>query len=161
MENVRVLELYDLYSENVYKLAYTYTGNKADSEDIVQNVFLKLLRPGIRIREGREKAYILSMTANACKDLLRSQKKLSDKNYDDLADNDASYELTAVENGLFNAVSSLPYKIRIVMYLFYYEGYSVKEIAGMLKISLSAVTMRLTRGREALKNILSQEEHHD
>ena len=56
MENVRVLELYDLYSENVYKLAYTYTGNKADSEDIVQNVFLKLLRPGIRIREGREKA---------------------------------------------------------------------------------------------------------
>ena len=101
------------------------------------------------------------MTANACKDLLRSQKKLSDKNYDDLADNDASYELTAVETGLFNAVSSLPYKIRIVIYLFYYEGYSVKEIAGMLKISLSAVTMRLTRGREALKNILSQEEHHD
>ncbi len=161
MENIRVLELYDLYSENVYKLAFSYMGNKSDAEDIVQNVFLKLLHQNYHIHEGQEKSYILSMTANACKDLIRSRKKMSDVNYEDLPDNSTYYDLTDIENDLLGAVSSLPEKIRIVIHLFYYEGYSVKEIARMLKISLSAVTMRLTRGREALKNTITWEDYHD
>ncbi len=161
MENIRILELYDLYSENVYKLAFSYMGNKSDAEDIVQNVFLKLLHQNYHIHEGQEKSYILSMTANACKDLIRSRKKMSDVNYEDLPDNSTYYDLTDIENDLLGAVSSLPEKIRIVMHLFYYEGYSVKEIARMLKISLSAVTMRLTRGREALKNTITWEDYHD
>lgn len=59
MDNKKILELYDLYADNVFKLAYSYVGNKTDAEDIFQDVFLKLLKQNIQIREGKERSYIL------------------------------------------------------------------------------------------------------
>ncbi len=158
MNNARVLELYDLYAENVYKLAYSYMGNRADAEDIVQNVFFALLRKNIRIGEGKEKSYILRMTANACKDQLRSKKRLLDIPFENLNDSGGQYELTDEENTLLQAIGRLPEKTRTVFHLHYYEGYSVKEISRMLRISASAVTMRMSRGRDQLKEIISWEE---
>ena len=156
-----MLELYDLYADNVYKLAYSFIGNRADAEDVVQDVFFKLLRQDIRIRDGKEKSYLLKMTANTCKDMRKSTRVTAEVPYEDALDKETETSFTDDEYNLVNAISRLPQKYRMVIHLFYYEGYSVKEIARMLGISSSAITMRLTRGREQLKDMISKEDLHD
>lgn len=157
MDSKQVLELYDLYSENVFKLAYSYTGNRSDAEDVVQDVFLKLLQQNISMNKGKEKSYILKMTANACKDMFRSAVRKACVPFEDALDKEKMYSLSDDEAELLNKVMQLSEKYRMVIHLFYYEGYSVTEISKMLNISVSAVTMRLTRGRGQLKDIIIQE----
>ena len=158
MNNDKVLLLYDLYADRIYKLAYSFTGSGADADDIVQNVFIKLLSQNIRMTEGKEGSYLLRMAANACRDHLRSVKSRGVVPFDDLLEKSADQTFSDEEKELIRAIQKLPYKQRVVIHLFYYEGYSVKEISKMLGISVSGVTMRLTRGRKYLKETISKEE---
>ena len=158
MNNDKVLLLYDLYADRIYKLAYSFTGSGADAEDIVQNVFIKLLSQDIHITDGKEESYLLRMAANACRDHLRAVKSHGVVPFDDLLEKSADQTFSDEEKELIRAIQKLPYKQRVVIHLFYYEGYSVKEISKMLGISMSGVTMRLTRGRKYLKETISKEE---
>ena len=75
MKQQQLLELYDTYSNNVFRLAMSFLGNTADSEDIVQNVYTKLIEKSPHISKGKEKSYLLTMTANMCRNHLKSRSE--------------------------------------------------------------------------------------
>lgn len=138
---------YDAYSGAVYRLAMVYLGRPADAEDVTQEVFLRLLhRAPAFAGEDHEKRWLLQVTANLCKDQLRSfwRKRVTELE-------DSLPAAAPEEREALHAVAGLPEKYRLPIHLHYYEGYSVAEIAEILKLGQSAVKMRLKRGRELLK----------
>lgn len=145
-----LLELYEEHSDRLFRLAISFLRNKVEAEDILQNVFLKLCqkeRDGtLHIESGKEKAFLTQMTANACRDHLKSFWHRNRISLEELGAN-----FSREETSILQVVLDLPTKLRIPIYLHYYEGYTHKEIAEFLKISPSAVSMRMTRGKNLLK----------
>lgn len=150
MEEEEFLAMYDAHHNTVYRLALSITASPQDAEDIVQTVFLKMLSsPPAR---GSEKVWLIKVTANASRDLLRSAWR---RNVEPL-DEALAFEVPE-ESGLYEAVTALPPKMRVLVHLYYYEGYSYAEIAKILKLSPSAVSMRLHRARKLLRSSLKEE----
>ena len=152
MNNEAVLRLFDTYADDAFRLAYTYLGSRADAEDVVQDVFVKLIRSDITITKGKEKSYILTMTANKCRDFLKSGNYVFQAPFDDAVEVGSDIEIDEEDTEMYEAVSELPEKLRVAIHLHYYEGYSLNEIAKILDIAPSAVSMRLTRAKEILRN---------
>lgn len=146
MEREKLGEMFDLYADDVFRLAYSYLGNKSDAEDVCQSVFMKLADTRSTFAEGKEKAWLLTCTANACKNHLKS---FWHKNVGELDDSIPFHSKEDKE--LHDAVMSLPAKYRAVIHLYYFEGYGQGEIADILHISLTAVQTRMSRAREILK----------
>ena len=146
-----VLELFQRYRDDVYRLALSYTRSRQEAEDICQNVFLKLLEHP-NITPGKEKAWLMQVTANQCRNLLRSHWWKTSAPLD--ADLPAPPPET---NSVQQAVMALDPKYRVVVYLYYYEGYTAQEIGKLLKISQSNVSTRLYRARQVLKEQLKEE----
>lgn len=142
--------LFYRYKDDVYRLALSYTRSVQEAEDVCQNVFLKLMEQE-SIAPGKERAWLMQVTANECRSLLRSAWWRRTEPLD---------ERIAVEpprlNGIFQSVMELKPKYRVVIYLHYYECYTTAEIAKMLKVSQSVVTTRLNRGRQLLKEQLKE-----
>lgn len=153
MEQMEVIRLFEEYSEDVFRLALSYLQNRHDAEDICQSVFVKLLSHKKPLESGKEKAWLLTCAANACKDHLKSFWR---KNTVELDETIAFTSETSKE--LWEVVNSLSPKYRIVVHLYYYEGYSQDEIAEILKISRTAVQTRMSRAREQLKEVLKEYE---
>lgn len=138
---------YDAYSGAVYRLSMVYLGRHADAEDVTQEVFLRLLyRAPAFAGEDHQKRWLLQVTANLCRDQLRSFWRKRVTELEDILPAAAPEEQEAL-----HAVLGLPEQYRLPIHLYYYEGYSVAEIAEILKLGQSAVKMRLKRGRELLK----------
>ena len=146
MEKNQLLSLFHQYSNMVYRLAYNYLRSSQDAEDIVQTVFLKLIDQKAEPEPGKERAYLTRVTINCCKDQLRSAWH----NRTVPIEEDIPFQKPE-DRELFHAVMELPEKYRIVIYLHYYEGYTFPEIAAFLKISPSAVSMRVHRAKKRLK----------
>lgn len=143
--------LVQTYSDLILRLSYTYLKSTHDAEDICQNVFLKLLTGEVKFdSSAHEKAWIIRTTANACKDELRAFRRRS-ADLDTVAETPAP---DAPDGSVLAAVMALPQKYREAIYLHYYEGYTVREIAVMLSRSEAAVTSQLSRGREKLRGEL-------
>lgn len=143
-----VLYLFHRYRDDVYRLAVNFTHNHQEAEDVCQNVFLKLMEQG-DLTPGSEKAWLMQVTANECRSLIRSSwwKKT--------APLDPTVPAPAYQmDETIQQVMKLPPKYRVVIYLHYYEQYSSAEIGRMLKIPVSTVTTRLARGREILRKKL-------
>ena len=151
MNNEDVLRLFDTYADDAFRLAYSYLGSRHDAEDVVQDVFVKLIRSDITIANGKEKSYILTMTANKCRDFLKSASVAFNAPFEDAADVGSDIEIDEDDTEMYEAVAELPDKLRVAIHLHYYEGYSLKEIADILDIAPSAVSMRLTRAKEILR----------
>lgn len=157
MTNNEMELLYDKYNGSVYRLALSYCKNTADAEDIVQEVFMKLFSADIIFPDERsEKAWIMTVTANKCRDMLRSLTYKCFHHSVALEDADLIYE-TPEESAVYNAVMELPPKYRIVIHLYYYERYSTAETAKIIGISETAVQTRLYRGRNLLKKSLGED----
>lgn len=148
---ISIEEPFHKYKDAVYRLALSYTKSAADAEDVCQSVFLKMMEQK-NITPGKEKAWLLQTTANTCRNLLRSSWWRKNDPLDDTIPADISPEYADV----YQAVMSLEPKYRVVIYLRYYEEYTTKEIAQLLHISQTAVTTRLSRGREMLKTTLKE-----
>lgn len=147
MKNVE--PLFCQYRDDVYRLALSYTRSIQEAEDVCQTVFLKLMEK--TVAPGKERAWLMQVTANECRNLLRSSW------WRTTADLDETIPAPPQGNvDVYRAVMSLPPKYRVVVYLHYYECYTTGEIAGMLKISQSAVTTRLNRARLTLKEKLKE-----
>jgi RNA polymerase sigma-70 factor (ECF subfamily) len=138
------------YLDDVYRLAICYTNSREDAEDVCQTVFLKLMEQK-SFQPGKEKQWLLRVTANECKNLLRSHWWKTTVPMDDTV----SVEPPEV-NETLQAVLSLEPKYRVVVYLHYYEMLSTQEIASLLHITRSAVTTRLSRARQMLKTKLEE-----
>ena len=157
MKQQQLLELYDTYSNNVFRLAMSFLGNTADSEDIVQSVFTKLIEKKPHISKGKENSYLLTMTANMCRNHLKSAANRLSSSYEELSSDSIVSGFNIEEQSMYEALGKLPDSYRTVLYLHYYEGYTFGEIAKILHLSPSAVSMRVSRGRKELKEILKEE----
>lgn len=150
-------QIYDKYHESVYRLAFAYCKNRADAEDLTSEVFLKRFACGKEFdTESHEAAWMMRVTINLAKDLLRSFRYRFTV---PLEDADIPFE-TPEESEVWHAVMSLPAKYRSVIHLYYYENYSVAEIAGMKGRSETAVQTQLYRARKLLKNALERSMHN-
>ena len=147
--------LVQTYSDLILRLAYTYLKSTHDAEDICQNIFLKLLTGGQTFDSpAHEKAWIIRATANACKDSLRAAHR---RNVG-LEAAAATPAPAAPDSDVLDAVMALPRKYREAVYLHYYEGYSIKEIARLLRLPGPTVGTRLARGREKLRQMLREDD---
>ena len=147
-----VIALFHRYKDPVYRLALSFTGSPADAEDVTQTVFLKYLETQPELEEGKERAWLLQVTANQCRDLWRRLRRRATVPVPVLP--------PKVET-VWETVKTLKPMDRGALYLFYYEGYSTGEIAQMLRVSQSSVTSRLSRARKKLKEQLEQEGYHE
>ncbi len=146
--------LVNTYSDLILRLSYTYLKSTQDAEDICQTVFLKLLAAGKSFENPEhEKAWIIRTSVNACKDELRAFRRKAVP----LAAAESAAAPEPPISDTLDAGMALPTKYREARYLFYYEGYSIKEIAGLLHRSEAAVSAQLSRGRKRLKLILGDE----
>ena len=145
--NEYIQHVLDKYSTMLIKLAFTYVKNIADAEDITQDVFVSLMKKGSSFEnEEHEKAWLLRVTINKCKNHLKSSwNKLKVPLEDDI-----SY-LPKEESEVLVLVLGLPPKYRTVIHLYYYENYSMNEIAKLLAKSPATVGTWLSRGRNLLK----------
>lgn len=149
--------LANTYADTILRLSYTYLKNTHDAQDICQTVFVKLLtHPQEFESVEHEKAYILRMTANACKDMLKSPWRRKTCGLEVAANVPAPQ---AEDGSVLAAVNKLPVRYRSVIYLFYFEGYQAAEIGTILGIPTATVHTRLSRGREKLKTMLGGIEH--
>ena len=153
-----IIALFHRYKDPVYRLALSFTGSPANAEDITQTVFLTLLEKRPELEPGREKAWLLQVTANQCRDLWRRLRRRSTIPLEEIQGLSA---LPPQDGAVLEAVASLQPRERAVLYLFYYEGYSTGEIAHMLRVGQSTITSRLHRARKHLKARLEQEGYHE
>lgn len=154
MTNEELTEYIRMFHGTLYRLAFGYVRNSENAEDICQNAFIKLLDYGGEFRSPENcKAWLIRVTINLSKNLLRSKRFVQFEELDE-----SIPALNAEEYGLLETVMLLPPKYRAVIHLYYYEGYSVKEIADIIGATVSTVTTRLSRARERLKDMLLREE---
>ena len=142
------------YSDMLLRVAMTRVPTPADAEDVVQDVFLRLLTHAPRFRDGEhEKAWLLRTTLNRSRDLYRLRR-------DDAPLEEATNATVETPDygPLLSAVRSLPEAYSAVIHLYYYEGYSIKEIARLLALPVPTVGNRLARGRDRLREMLKEEE---
>ena len=147
-------EIMDKHGNRLLRMAYSYLHNMQDSEEILQDVLMKLMdKAPVFESEEHEKAWLLRVTANLSKNRIE-YKKLRDT--DELKD-----ELVAEERQdlsfVWEAVKELPENYREVIHLFYEEGYQTDEIADILGESGANIRTRLKRARAKLKEILKEE----
>lgn len=138
--------IYNLFGKNIYRLAYSYVFNKQEAEDITQKTFYKLYihKKILKQDEKNIKQWLIQVCVNEAKDFLKSSwHKVSNELPDNISINP--------NNQLFEVMNQIEIIYRLPLYLYYYEGYSIKEIAKILKKSESAIKMRLSRGKEKLR----------
>ena len=153
MDTEQLADLFRQYGDDVYRLAYSYLGRRADAEDVCQSVFLKLAEGKAVLLPGREKAWLLTCAANLCKSQLRSFWR---RNVGELDESLPFQDDTDRE--VWDAVMALPPKYRAVVHLYYWEGCGQGEIAQILGVSRTAVQTRMARARAMLKKELSDDE---
>ena len=146
-----VRELYEEHSQTLYRIAFTYLKNRYDAEDALQETFLRLIRGRVAFVDAQhEKAWLIRTVSNVCRDMLKAKSRHH-------LDLDAQTQLAAPEpeaNALLAAILALPGKYKTAVYLYYYEGYAVSEIADMLRQPPNTVKTWLFRARKTLKESL-------
>lgn len=152
MDKETIQRLFEAYADDVFRLALSYLHNRQDAEDVCQGVFLKLLHKNVVLLPNKEKAYLLTCTANACKNHLQSYWV---RNVGGLDENAVIEEES--HQDVFRAIGALPKKYRGIVHLYYYEGYDQGEIARILGISRTAVQTRMSRARALLKKELCED----
>ena len=149
--------LANTYADAILRLSYAYLKNTQDAQDVCQTVFVRLLTEPREFESGEhERAYILRMAANACKDLLKSPWRRR------TCDLQACAQVPAPEKSdgsVLAAVNQLPAHYRSVIYLFYYEGYQASEIGEILGVPTATIHTRLARGRARLRELLGGTEY--
>ena len=148
----RLSEIYARQADTVWRVCYSYMQNPDDTDDMVQETFIRLMTRGPEFTdENHERAWLVVTASNICKDALRSKER---QNY---SLEDHPY-LTAdePEDDLTSLIMNLNENCKTVVYMFYYEGYRIREIARMLNISEINVRVTLHRARQKLKKMLEE-----
>lgn len=145
------------YGNTVRRLCMMHLKNHADTEDIFQTVFLKYVLSSVSFEsDEHEKAWLIRVTINACKDLLKSFFRSRTVSLDHLLDQPAP--MPPDHREVLEAVLALPQKYRDVVYLHYYEGYTAPEIGKILGKNANTVYTLLTRARQLLRDRLGGED---
>ncbi len=157
-QDIPVKELFSMYSDMIYRIAYARTINRYDAEDIMENTFLKYIKCKKKFRdEEHRKAWLIKVTVNSCNSFFTSGWSRHRADLDDAKDVSCSPEFEKSE--VYYAVEQLPEKYRVVIHLFYYEDMSIENITKILGTKESTVKSQLHRAREKLKDILKEEQY--
>lgn len=155
MKNKDVEKFVKKYADLVYRVAYTMLKNEADAEDIFQDVFMKLCTENTKFKsEEHKKAWIIRVTKNRCLDFLKSS---ANKNKEELDENLIGQTTDENKGQVLEEVMKLPEKYRIVIFLYYFEGYKISEISQILETNESTLKSQLVKAREILKDLLKEE----
>lgn len=155
MDSAEYIRIAEQYTDIVYKAVLSYCKNKTDAEDAVQNTFMKLLGTDIEFSDEEHiRKWLIRVAVNECKNMWKSFWHRNIISFDDL-EKEPEYTET-YRNEVFSEIMKLPKKYSIIIHLYYYEGYSVKEIAQIMEISESNVQIRLMRARNKLKELLEE-----
>ncbi|MFT4143266.1 MAG: RNA polymerase sigma factor [Mobilitalea sp.] len=149
-----IAEIYNRHVNTIYRICYTYMKNSSDTEDIVQETFIRLIKFGGSYEsEEHEKAWLIRTASNLCKDNLKHwwRKRENLEDYQNIqADN-------MKNNDTFDVVMSLPDKYKTVVYLYYYEGYTSVEISKILSKPQSTIRNYLHEARNILRTKLGSD----
>ena len=149
-------EAVDRHADAVFRLAYSYLKNRADAEDVMQETLLKLYtQPPFETAE-HERYWVVRVAVNQCKHLLRSPWRRRTGPLEESAET-AVFD-TPAQSELFREVMALPSRYRAAVYLHYYEGYSVREVAEAMHANPSTVQTWLMRARGQLRINLKEAE---
>ena len=148
-------EKYEKYSKLLFRIAFLHLGTTHDAEDVLQNVFIKLLYNSPDFKDDEhEKAWLIRVTQNMCRNVLKTRSRDCAEYNDGVAADKQQDISKAIDISM--KIKALPANYKTAIFLCYYEDMTVKEISKILKISQSAVKMRLKRGRELLKTELEE-----
>lgn len=160
---VIVERLIDQYGADVYKIAYLYVKDPNLAEDVFQEVFYKVMKNYHKFGHlSSEKTWIIRITINTCKDLLRTSWLRRVITFGTWEEQDHRYEnpydigISESNNELYELILKLPPRYKEVILLFYYEDLTYEEIAQILNIPKGTVQSRLARGREKLKKMMEE-----
>lgn len=157
-KNINMEKLIDLYGDELLRLCYLYLHDLQLAEDAVQEAYIRIFRGYEKFQgKSKEKTWITRIAINVCKSYLRSSWKQK-VFYGDIEtvqdEKQIAQEMEIKDDTVIRAIYQLKPKYKEVILLFYYQEFKVAEIAQILDISASAVTVRLTRAREQLKDRL-------
>ncbi len=142
------------YSDTLYRVCIVILCNEHDVQDAIQDTFCRYLEKKPEFRdEEHEKAWLIRVATNICRDMIRFRIRHPKVSIDEIENTLEAPE----EKEIFKELLELPVKQKTVIYLHYVEGYQIKEIAGILGITESAVKLRLLRGRKQLRDVVSME----
>lgn len=142
------------HENRLYRTALAITGNKSDAEDLVQEAFIRAYEKAPEFQsEEHEKAWLIRVTVNLCHDLMRSpwRRRI-------MRQLDSYPAAEPKQDELLEEIMRLPARYRTVLHLFYYEGYSVRDISQLTGQRESTIRSQLTRARQKLKARLQEEE---
>ena len=153
--NINNIEtIFNTYGDMLYRISYVILKSESDAEDVVQETIIKYFekKPSLKDYE-HTKAWLITVTKNKCKDLLRYKQRHSHIDIDEMREvpNQPS------ENGILEILMTLPEKFCLVLMLYYVEEYSIEEIAKIVGKTPSAVKMRLSKGRKLLREKYREE----
>lgn len=151
---------YVAYADMLYRIALSYTHCPWDAQDVIQDVFSSYIKHyPLQLNEAEERAWFIRATLNKCHDLYRKKSYrayIPLEDVEELLPDESSLDQAMEFKQIMDELAEIPEKNRKVLILHYLEEYSVEEISHLLRISNSAVKMRLKRGREQLKTVKSK-----
>ena len=153
LKRIDLEQTIEKYSDLIYRTNFLILRNPHDAEDVMQETFIKYMRTDVEFRdEEHKKAWLLKVSQNKCKDMLRFHKVHAYISYEEIQEYIISDDFVDVEDiEEVIDIAKLSYKYKTVILIHYIEGYSVKETAEILGITETAVKSRLKRAREKLK----------
>ena len=154
MTDQQFVPLAQRYMDTIFRIAYSYLRSQADADDVTQDVLIQLYKTETAFEsDDHLKHWLIRVTVNRCKNIFRSPWR----KVEDIADYENSLTFDAPEHReLFDAVMALDKRYRLPVLLYYYEGYSQKEIAGLLGVPEETIRTRLFRARGKLKTTLTE-----
>ena len=159
MEDAVFEELYRKYATDVLRVSYFYLGDRQKAEDVTQDVFVKLLTTDPELEEGKEKAWLLKVAVNRCRDVWRAgwvKRVVLGSPQLELIPDERAVDERLEKQELLKAVHALPAQFREVILLHYYQGYGIAEISEMLNLPEGTISSRLSRGRKKLEEMLKE-----
>ena len=147
-----ITEIYNRQVDTVYRICFSFMKNTADTEDMVQETFLRLIASGVGfVSEEHEKAWLIVTASNLCRDTLKKWWRRTE----DIDDPTLNLKTPPFEiDEVLDAIMKLPADQKTSVYMYYYEGYSTRDIASYLGCPEATVRSRLSRARKTLKRKL-------
>lgn len=152
-------ELYERYATDVLRMCYFYLADRQKAEDVVQDVFVRLMTTNPPLQPGKEKAWLLKVAMNRCRDLWRGawlkRVVLGSPTFELIPAPDEFSQLSDRQE-MMCAINRLPAMFKEVILLHYYQGYGISEIADMMDLPEGTISSRLSRARKKLEEVLTE-----
>lgn len=143
------------YSNMLFRICFTFLSNEADAEDALQETFIRYMTKAPLFRDSEhEKAWLIKVATNVCKNMVRFKSKHASVNLEELK----NIGISISDTDVFGLIMRLPSKYKVVLDLYYIEGYKANEISNIIGISPVAVRKRLQYGRKLLKLELERDD---